>query len=169
MAVTHFYESNISVVVPCQEDKMSRKFLLPKCRSSVRHALFHACTCDTCDSTSCQGLNDNEKVCTLVRSCRVVTSQAIIPFLRKIIRWIVRLEVDPLPGGQVQPVQVCAVDVTRCPPKHVQKAIYNNHCLQEGRYDIVEALLNQTCKSCIYGCFLRLPVHRFCWASSPDS
>lgn len=63
-------------------------------------------------------------------------SSDTLPFLRQVIRRVVGLEVDPLPGGQVQPVQVCAVDVTRCPSKHVQEAIYNDHCLELGRYDM---------------------------------
>lgn len=33
--------------VPCPEGKMSRKYLLPECKSSVHRVLFHACTCDT--------------------------------------------------------------------------------------------------------------------------
>lgn len=56
-----------------------------------------------------------------------------IPFLGQVIRGVVGLKVDPLPGGQVQPVQICAVNVTCCPPKHVQEAIYNDHCLQRGK------------------------------------
>lgn len=34
-------------MAPCPEGKTSRKFLLLKCRSSVRHVLSHACTCYT--------------------------------------------------------------------------------------------------------------------------
>lgn len=73
-----------------------------------------------------------------------------IPFLRQVIRRIVGLEVNPLPGGQVQPVQVCAVNVTCCPPKHVQEAIYNDHCLQEERYQAMvylKLLLGKVCCS----------------------
>lgn len=53
------------------------------------------------------------------------------PFLRQVIWAVVRLEVDPSPGSQVQPVQVGAVDVTRCPSKHVEEAIYNDHRLRK--------------------------------------
>lgn len=53
------------------------------------------------------------------------------PFLRQVVRAVVRLEVDPSSGSQVQPVQVGAVDVTCCPSKHIEEAIYNDHCLRK--------------------------------------
>lgn len=39
---------------------------------------------------------------------------------------------DPLSGGQVQPVQVCAVYVPRCSAKYVEKAVYDDHRLDQG-------------------------------------
>lgn len=37
----------------------------------------------------------------------------------------------PLPGGQVQPVQVGAVKVARRPSKHIKVAIYDDHGLEK--------------------------------------
>lgn len=53
-----------------------------------------------------------------------------VPLLREIVRRVVGLEVDPLAGREVQPVEVCAVDVARRSPKHVQEAVYDDHRLQ---------------------------------------
>lgn len=36
----------------------------------------------------------------------------------------------PLPGGQVQPVKVCAVQVACCSSKHIQVAIDDDHRLE---------------------------------------
>lgn len=117
-------------VVPCPEGKMSRKFLLLECRSSVRHVLFHACTCNKYNSVSWRCTSISSYVWSF-STCR---GHVDLPFLRQVVWRVVGLEMNPLPGGQVQPVQVCAVDVARCPPKYVQKAIYNNHCLKKERY-----------------------------------
>ena len=51
------------------------------------------------------------------------------PFLREICGCILGFEVDPDACGQVQPVQVCAVEITRRSSKHIQVAIYNDHGL----------------------------------------
>lgn len=53
------------------------------------------------------------------------------PFLRQVVRAVVGLEVDPSSSSQVQSVQVCAVDVTRCPSKHIEEAIYDDHRLRK--------------------------------------
>lgn len=53
------------------------------------------------------------------------------PFLRQVVGAVVGLEVDPSSSSQVQSVQVCAVDVTRCPSKHVEEAIYDDHRLRK--------------------------------------
>lgn len=37
---------------------------------------------------------------------------------------------SPLSGGQVQPVQVSAVKVASCSSKHIEIAIYDDHCLE---------------------------------------
>ena len=121
---------------------------------------------------------------TLKRSLACITSRRYrdVPFFREVVRRVVGLEMDPLPCSQVQPVQVCAVDVARCPSKHVQKAVYNYHCLKEkyinGVYRFVyplyrtgfwKNLLLVPTLFLQYTDVRRLPVRRFCWASSPDS
>lgn len=70
---------------------------------------------------------------TLKRSLACITFRRykVVPFFREVVRRVVGLEVDPLPCSQVQPVQVCAVDVACCPSEHVQEAVYNYHCLKE--------------------------------------
>ena len=57
-------------------------------------------------------------------------SSLILPLLREIVRGVVGLEVYPLSGRQVQPVEVCAVDVARRSPKHIQETVYDDHRLQ---------------------------------------
>lgn len=53
------------------------------------------------------------------------------PLLWKVIGGVGGLQVDPLAGGEVQPVQVCAVDVTCGPSKHVQVAVDDDHGLED--------------------------------------
>ena len=112
--------------VPYPEDKMSRTFLLPEYRSSVHHVLFRACTCDTYDTNTRQAEGRMQK-----RHFYGMT----VPFLGEVVRGVVGLEMDPLPGGQVQPVQICAVNVTRCASKDVQEAVYNDHRLQKETHE----------------------------------
>lgn len=119
--------------VPYPEDTTSRTFLLPGYRSSVHHVLFRACSCDTHNSKimpngwiKCQKRH-------LVCSASAEHWWITVPLLREVIRGVVGLEMDPLPGGQVQPVQIGAVDVTRCTSKDIQEAVYDDHCLEKRR------------------------------------
>ena len=51
------------------------------------------------------------------------------PFLWEICGGVLGFEVDPDACGQVQPVQVGAVEITRRSSKHVQVAVDNDHGL----------------------------------------
>lgn len=62
------------------------------------------------------------------------------PLLGQIIRRVVWFEVNPLACGEVQSVQVCAVNVARRPSKHVQEAIYDGHRLQETKKNLLLVL-----------------------------
>lgn len=53
------------------------------------------------------------------------------PLLRQFVRRVVRFEVNPLACGEVQSVQICAVNVACCSSKHIQEAIYDGHCLYQ--------------------------------------
>lgn len=63
------------------------------------------------------------------RLCNAFLILNVVPFFGKVIRGVIGFKVDPFPGRQVQPVQVCAVDVTSCTSKHIQEAIDDDHRL----------------------------------------
>lgn len=147
-------------VLPCPEDRRSRRSLLPGCISSDGRVLFHVCTCDTNRHDSLLmrpsaplGAERNKSG---HHSCYPVTGVYSLdtkqkkldwnregqwhdqvgpikawcsPFLRQVVWWVVGFEVDPLSGVQVQSVQVCAVDVARRSPKHIQEAVNDGHRL----------------------------------------
>lgn len=115
---------------PCPGGTMSKMFPLLKCRSSVHHEQVRVCTCNT--------VNLFFRIFHLTQASDTVADTTLCsagPFLRKICGCVVGFQVDPLPGGQVQPVQVSAVKIACCPSKHIQIVIYDDHRLQSENQD----------------------------------
>lgn len=87
------------------------------------------------------------------------------PLFREVWGRIVGFEVSPLPGAQVKPVKICAVKVARCSSKHIQVAIYDDHCLGKKKivymyWALIVRFVSFFFKECT------LPVRKSCWASS---
>lgn len=92
---------------------------------------------------------------------------AFWPLFRQIWGCVVGFEVCPLSGGQVQPVQVSTVKVARCSSKHIEVAVYDDHCLKMEMsvvwihgYAYVMGLISVNVIQ------LQLPVRRSCWVFS---
>lgn len=92
---------------------------------------------------------------------------AFWPLFRQIWGCVVGFEVCPLSGGQVQPVQVSTVKVASCSSKHIEVAVYDDHCLKMEMF--VVWIHSYTCvMGLISENVIRLlsPVRRSCWVSS---
>lgn len=83
----------------------------------------------------------NHVVCTRFKCVYIQCAKVLVlevrghsPLLGQVVWRVVWLEVNPLACGEVQSVQICAVNVACCPSKHIQEAIYNGHRLHQKKW-----------------------------------